>query len=101
MSIVSCSFIGAEKKTLTFLGHFLVSEILGRSGSSLFKIRTRAKQAIYICLIFCIMIIDYSVSLHYCTFQTTSITLLDVFLSLHRKSFDLTFKFHLDIREDS
>lgn len=48
MSIVSSSFTGAEKKTLPFWGHFLVSEILGRSGFIIFKKCTHAKQAIYI-----------------------------------------------------
>lgn len=36
---------------------------------------------------------------HYSTFQTAFITVLDVFLSLHMKSFDLTVYFHLDSRE--
>lgn len=89
MSIVSSSFIGAEKKTLPFWGHFLVSEILGRSGFILFKnVLMQSRQFTSIILhnnnrLFC--------ASHYSTFQTTSITVLDVFLSLHRKPFDLTF----------
>lgn len=86
MSIVSSSFIGAEKKTLPFWGHFFSL----RSGFILLlKMYSRKANNLHLSIIldkynrlFC--------ASHYSTFQIACIAVLDVFLSLHRMSFDLT-----------